>query len=247
MFLALAAVVYYYFCLLFYELCERAQENKGDHNFDTLRGTMITMYQVLLGEGWHIVMNDLYTVKLDIMIFFACIMFQFVMGILFTQLISGIIVNLYLHSGGWLSKGGEVYLLLGSVNTYLRSQSQEELEKLVHDLAALLFLLGVETQANADLPTGSMMELLTQTNCSDQELVRTGSEIISGSNQQLMRTGSNLSSGSNHFEKSCFKKAIKKLVTSCVTKESWSTRSLEGYRFAQTGDGTFIRREPRAP
>ena len=49
MFLALAAIVYYYFCLLFYELCERAQENKGNHNFDTLRGTMITMYQVMLG------------------------------------------------------------------------------------------------------------------------------------------------------------------------------------------------------
>ena len=64
-----------------------------------------------------------------------------------------------------------MYLLLGSVNTYLRSQSQEELEKLVHDLAALLFLLGVEgveTAANADLPTGSMMELLTQTNCAAQ-------------------------------------------------------------------------------
>ena len=45
---------------------------------------------VVSGEGWHIVMNDLYTVKLDVMIFFACIMFQFVMGILFTQLISGI-------------------------------------------------------------------------------------------------------------------------------------------------------------
>ena len=54
-----------------------------------------------------------------------------------------------------------MYLLLGSLNEYLRSQSQEELEKLVHDLASLLVLLGVGAQADADLPDGSVMELLT--------------------------------------------------------------------------------------
>ena len=70
-------------------------------------------------------MKDLYTINLDSQVYLACILFQFVMGILFTQLISGIklsacpfvsndcdpigiIVNLYLHSEGWLSKGGEV-------------------------------------------------------------------------------------------------------------------------------------------
>ena len=54
-----------------------------------------------------------------------------------------------------------MYLLLGSLNEYLRSQSQEELEKLVHDLASLLVLLGVGAQADADLPDGSVMELLS--------------------------------------------------------------------------------------
>ena len=55
-------------------------------------------------------------------------------------------------------------MLLGSLNSYLRSQSQEELEKLVHDLASLLVLLGVGEQASADLPDGSVMELLSRTN-----------------------------------------------------------------------------------
>ena len=58
----------------------------------------------------------------------------------------------------------QVYLLLGSLNSYLRSQSQQELEKLVHDLAALLVLLGVGAQVGADLPASSMMEMISKTN-----------------------------------------------------------------------------------
>ena len=49
----------------------------------------------------------------------------------------------------------QVYLLLGSLNSYLRSQSQEELEKLVHDLASLLVLLGAE-----ELPEESELPIL---------------------------------------------------------------------------------------
>ena len=54
----------------------------------------------------------------------------------------------------------QVYLLLGSLNSYLRSQSQEELEKLVHDLASLLVLLGVGEEATSDLPADSVTELI---------------------------------------------------------------------------------------
>ena len=50
------------------------------------------------------------------------------------------------------------------MNSYLRSQSQQELEKLVHDLAALLVLLGAGAQAGADLPPSSMMEMTSKTN-----------------------------------------------------------------------------------
>ena len=46
MFLGLVAIAYYYFCLIFYELC---QGKSVAHNFDTLHDTAITMYQVLVG------------------------------------------------------------------------------------------------------------------------------------------------------------------------------------------------------
>ena len=46
MLLGLAAIVYYYFCLIFHEMCHGKATN---HNFLTLRDTMITMYQVLVG------------------------------------------------------------------------------------------------------------------------------------------------------------------------------------------------------
>ena len=54
-------------------------------------------------------------------------------------------------------------MLLGSLNNYLSSKSQEELEKLVHDLASLLVLLGVGAQFDADFPNGSVMELTSRT------------------------------------------------------------------------------------
>ena len=46
MFLGLAAIVYFYFSLLFYELCNGKAEGQ---NFETLHDTMLTMYQVLVG------------------------------------------------------------------------------------------------------------------------------------------------------------------------------------------------------
>ena len=52
----LATIVYYYFCLVFYEICRVRDVNSvtrevnGNHNFDTLRDTFLTMYQILLGN-----------------------------------------------------------------------------------------------------------------------------------------------------------------------------------------------------
>ena len=46
MFMFLAAIVYFYFSLIFYELCHG---KTTDHNFDSLHETAITMYQVLVG------------------------------------------------------------------------------------------------------------------------------------------------------------------------------------------------------
>ena len=99
-----------------------------------LRESMITLYQLCVGmtptpafgssekhagEAWHEIMNAHFAESLDPGVFIAFILFYFIIGILFAQLIAGIIVNLYLRSQ-WHKDAGEVLytLPIGAVLTY---------------------------------------------------------------------------------------------------------------------------------
>jgi hypothetical protein len=143
--------VYYYFSLAASHLF---RDMGVDYKFDSLGESMLTMHQVFLGEGWNGLMADIYASNLNPAIFVFFMVFYLAMGILFTQLFAGIIINLFLQSEEH-SKGGAIFVLLASINPYLASKTHDELEQLVHDLAELDLLMasGMATRAGEALST----------------------------------------------------------------------------------------------
>ena len=135
MYLVLMLIVYYYFSLVATH-CFRDMALE-DYSFDGLGASLLTMHQVYFGEAWNLMMMDVHATNLDPAIYVFFIVFYLTMGILFVQLFSGIIINLFLRSEEWRQKGGSIYVLLGSINPYLASKTQDELEQLVHDLSEL--------------------------------------------------------------------------------------------------------------
>ena len=138
MYLVLMVVVYYYFSLA----ASHFFRDMGlEYNFDGLADSLLTMHQVFLGEGWNQMMGDAHASNLNPAVYVFFIVFYLIMAILFTQLFAGIIINLFLRSEEWRSKGGSIYVLLGSINPFLASRTQDELEHLVHDLSELQVLM----------------------------------------------------------------------------------------------------------
>jgi len=138
MYLVLMFIVYYYFSLAAMHLFRNMEL---EYNFDGLASSLLTMHQVYLGEGWNQMMAKAHASNLNPAVYVFFIIFYLTMGILFTQLFAGIIINLFLRSEEWRTKGGSIYVLLGSINPFLASKTQDQLENLVHDLSVLDVLM----------------------------------------------------------------------------------------------------------
>merc|ERR1712086_655471 len=123
-----------------------------EYNFDGLGDSLLTMHQVFLGEGWNQMMGDAHASNQNPAVYVFFILFYLIMAILFTQLFAGIIINLFLRSEEWRSKGGSIYVLLGSINPFLASKTQDELENLVHVLSVLDVLMTKSKGARAPNP-----------------------------------------------------------------------------------------------
>jgi len=95
-FLKLFGVVWYIFCVIAHQ-CFRGKLTGEDWkaaNFNTLGDTFLTMFQVFVGEGWHSIMQGTVSKTNKFFTWFFIIYVLFV-GVLFSQLFVGIIINTF--------------------------------------------------------------------------------------------------------------------------------------------------------
>eukprot|EP00656_Telonema_subtile_P000866 TRINITY_DN1040_c0_g7_i1.p1 TRINITY_DN1040_c0_g7~~TRINITY_DN1040_c0_g7_i1.p1 ORF type:complete len:2218 (+),score=543.13 TRINITY_DN1040_c0_g7_i1:82-6735(+) len=90
----------------------RAPEFDAQTYWDTPMWALITMYQLLVGEGWHEVMNwtELYTYKI-VMLYFM--IYTMIVSVLFAQLFVGIMIQMFQDTEEKRQQGGDMYVILG--------------------------------------------------------------------------------------------------------------------------------------
>eukprot|EP00658_Telonema_sp_P-2_P068586 TRINITY_DN5750_c0_g7_i2.p1 TRINITY_DN5750_c0_g7~~TRINITY_DN5750_c0_g7_i2.p1 ORF type:complete len:1729 (-),score=407.69 TRINITY_DN5750_c0_g7_i2:274-5460(-) len=103
--------------------------NNNDY-WDSPVMSAITMYQLLVGENWHGVMNwtEEYTYK-PVMLFF--IMYTMIVSVLFAQLFIGIMIQMFQDMEEKREQGGDMYVILGRL---YKGKDMDEMNKVIYGL-----------------------------------------------------------------------------------------------------------------
>eukprot|EP00658_Telonema_sp_P-2_P003541 TRINITY_DN11317_c0_g1_i11.p1 TRINITY_DN11317_c0_g1~~TRINITY_DN11317_c0_g1_i11.p1 ORF type:complete len:1284 (-),score=233.84 TRINITY_DN11317_c0_g1_i11:85-3936(-) len=133
----LFVLVYYLFSLMAWRLFDGALEKEAA-NFNTLGDSMLLMFQVFVGEGWHEVMQVTTERSKHVYMCFFMV-YVLTVGILFANLFMGIIIETYqLAERRRSTYRGKVDVILSSVAS-IPDDKRKRLYKNLGDIAALMY------------------------------------------------------------------------------------------------------------